>query len=240
MKTKRESKENNKRRFTALMLVLLMCVMGFTLTGCGGGSGSAESGDSESDYEDPGYKVVTLTEAFQEEGRIWYCLYKTEIGKEKSIRSAVWCKGGQWYYFDPAENVKMGDLAQMTDEEIIQSFKEKDGVETNSGTARVFTTSKPVFHVYTDETGNTVVAEKVMFPYFNDQLDPPQDAELNYNYGRESYSVQQTIYESQYIGFEGGTGMNMDPDHAIITRADSDEWVEFAPDPLGTEGIEVD
>ncbi len=230
-----KNRADRTKRTMALLLAILMLMAGSVLTGCGG----SNSGDSES-YEDPGFKQMTIMEAFQEEGRIWYCLYKTEIGKDKHIRSAVWSEGGQWYYFDPAENIDLGDLAQMTDEEIIRFFKEKDGAENSTGTSRVFSTSKPIFHVYTDETGNTVVAERVVLPYYNDQLDPPQDTDLHINYGRESYSVQQTIYESQYIGFEGGTGGNMDPDHAFITRADTDEWVEFVPDPLGTEGIEVD
>ena len=99
------------KKLTALLLAMVMCVTGFAFTGCG-----SEEGDSG--FEGSESAEMSMSQALEANpDAIW--LRVDEMDKDEKVQYACTFENGNMTYYDFPENAPtLGEVSQMTNEEI--------------------------------------------------------------------------------------------------------------------------
>ena len=260
MKNKTMIKLNIKRRMTALMLVLLMGVMGLSLTGCGGGSVDLEKG---------GRSDVTLSQALEANPDAAWFKVKS-IDKDANVDQVYYFENGQVTHYDiSTAGIKLGQIGDMSREDIIAAsvkswedtierhiddweqdpilneawanFKESVKLPDDTSPALPYT-----LEFYTDGSGNYVETERLVIPYmFTEDATDHDVFMVYYGLGDGIILTEDTIsFKFTYGGYMGQVydidygGFVTEKGNMFITKASPDTTLVL--DELGTEGIAVD
>lgn len=216
-------------RWMQQMLVTGMAgIMALSLAACG-------SPSEESSVADLPPEPLTFSEALQEH-KLWY-MSKYEPGKDVSIESILVVDGDTITMYRVSESGYMceesdtsyADLKGLTDEEIIELAKEKSEIYAENNKHSLFYEGSVFTDTYslivnTDETGNNVVSETLVY----------EPAEL---LGKELVpSESYVVYDNTFAGYENyrvySTGS------LLFTRIEEGQPL-FQLDSMDTEGIEV-
>lgn len=196
-----------KRRILAMMMVATMTVV---MAGCGNTETAEETQhyvtasqeETAESNKAPGEKTVkTLTEVFNEND---YSIWFVTTGVDKNTLPEVMILYSDGTYIscssdgESGTGKRLGDYAQMSDEEILSLVE-----ETTSSDKGAYTVS-----IWTDASGNKVEKEKVDFS--NDGM-----------WELEGYVGAQPIYDSYYGGYLEENG------DVCITRTSSNIRFEF-------------
>lgn len=200
-----------KRRITTLLTIALSALL---LGGCGGSS-----------------KSLTFSELFEKDV-IVYCASigegETFAGKDEGVLEVYLLKSdGTFSHYDTfGKGIKLGEYAQLTDEEVIAN---STGYCDFSGNYKL--------GVETDETGNTVIAGNILQERTSGKKisNPPFYTLLRLG----AYSGRMNVYESSYIVFQrpGDYGSTY---FCLIRDTSDTKEKEIVFDKVGTEGICVD
>ena len=200
-----------KRKMLALLSLVLSTSL--LLGGCGGNSTNAKS--------------ITFSELFEKDV-IVYCASigegETFAGKDERVFEAYLLKSdGTFSLYDTSAT--LGEYAQLTDEEVVASFPDYE----RSGNYKL--------GVETDETGNTVIAGKILLESTSCKRIPNPPSYTTLKLG--AYSGRINVYESSYIVFQrpGDYGSTY---FCLIRDTSDTNGKEIVFDKVGTEGIYVD
>ena len=208
-------KHTSKLLAALLALALALCA----LTGCGG--------------KDSGTAETTLTEVRPSDiftgdfPRVWFGSDADELAKDKRPRNIVivyddhikYC--GKVDYYDGPLELTYGDIAKMSDEEIIARVESGD-IRSSNGNEVTIQDIPITLHVYTDDSGNNARKEEIT---------PEQNV----------FTVGQTFYPTPiYDVFFGGYYSYLGPDTGISWFTKCDQNTYFMLDTPDTPGIEVD
>lgn len=200
-----------KRKMLALLSLVLSTSL--LLGGCGGNSTNSKS--------------ITFSELFEKDV-IVYCASigegETFAGKDERVFEALLLKSdGTFSLYDTS--AKLGEYAQLTDEEVIANFPDCDC----SGNYKL--------GVETDETGNTVIAGNILQERTSGKKIPNPPFYTILRLG--TYSGRINVYESSYIVFQRQGDYGSTYFCLIRDTSDTNEK-EIVFDKVGTEGIYVD
>ena len=222
-----------KKRMVAMVMAVMMAA---TMIGCGKSddkqtvSVETPAGQTVADNNKvPGEKEVkTLTQILDEnEYTIWYDI--NAVDKNYCPEIMIFYNDGTYTYLGIGNegNKKLGEYAQMSDEEIktyveekVKEVKENSSAEQNS-----YDRGHYYISVWTDASGNKVQKEQVSLR----KPDGSGDTTLELN----GVVGAQPVYESYYGGYLKENGGKM-----WITRIDSN--IRFEYDAIGTEGVTID
>lgn len=238
-----------KKTLTILLTILLIASV---FAGCG-------NGNTFSKYELEG----TMSEVLpSDERRIWYITPHTS--KSSYPYYALVCENGLATAYEIKTSsiitvdLTLGQIAQLSDDEIIDILKKESENYYNAYTAKNTvlnivereeyknpTPGAMTFHISTDSSGNATYEERIKFECLHmdtEKIDNKRDR-LILREGYESWDFYNvcyeitTIYDSHFAGF-GNINNNL----YLVTKVETDsmEDINISLDQPGNENVLVD
>lgn len=238
-----------KIKFVAILTIgiLLMCMLaacGSSTYGSGSGGGTRTGTITLKQFLDSGPKVGLIGTPNKsdyphiylfENGKIYMvCTWSSYNGFYANDKHGALIKGNDGI-------VTWGDLAKMTDEELLEFAREHKQLEYiwfggDYGLIEVsegFATGEYTLHIYTDSTGNNRSYERIEinYEYRNNDWADKYDA-VPFIDKLKSSTEKAVIYDSIFSGLEDAKG------NVLYFR--TGENLTIVLDNLGDEGVEVD